>query len=1028
MNNSLEKFQSLLKEIFQFEAADLDFGIYRILNFKRELIDKFINEELKARVEAIFAALQQEDLAKIDRELAEARQAVIINVSPDAITPAGGVKKEFKNVTACKKYLEILERQKDVSDLEHIKVQTFNDLFNFFSRYYSEGDFIPQYRYSIKSNRYAIPYDGEEVKLYWANSDQYYTKTGVLFRDYVFFADTAKEYKVIFRAVKAREELSSNQATRQRLFILDDGTPLEILENGILIFRFHYRELTDEEVKKYNVGGGSLTSKQKKLNEVMAESILKDVKNTKLKGFLTSEYKNGRSLLLHHITRYTAKNTRDYFIHKNLKKFLSDQLDYFIKSEVISLETIEEGKNIERHLARARAVRRIGEDIISFLAQIEDFQKKLWEKKKFILRTDYVITSDRIPQELHNEVFASSEQKKEWKSLGMKPPQSEKGLLDGFYPVDTRHFGPDFKEKLLEKLTEDADLDNLLDGLLIKSENWQALSLLLEKYRGRVKCIYIDPPYNSPSTEIIYKNNYKHSSWMSLMFDRLQIAKPLLERFGTVAVAIDDHEYAKLREILLNIFSGDVETVVVRSNPAGRSTPKGFSLQHEYAVFAINGGNNSGVGHLEHTEKQIARYNEKDKIGPFEWVNFRKHGGLKKEAPQMYYPIFINKSTHDWRIPKMEWSEASNEWTVLEHPIENEDITWPLDEVGYPRRWKWGVKRLLSNIDEVKVDRDRTGNLSLYIKARIPSEGRTPPTWWDKKEYSATDSGTRTLKNLFGQLGAFDYPKAVILVEDCLRVGVVGEADYVLDYFAGSGTTGHAVMSLNREDEGNRKYILVEMANYFDTVLIPRLKKLSYSFNWKDGKPQDTDGISQFFKYQYLEQYEDSLDSIEPVPNEAARQLFQDDYLLKYFLDFEIRKSATLLNMESLKKPFSYRLRVNFDEVGDPEETIVDIPETFNYLLGLKVKKLKFRKSGERKYMFILGEKSNRDIAVVWRDFEEEWDQKTFKKDKDFITENLLPWKPHIIYVNGQSVLTPEMGDSRVEVRHIESEFRKLMG
>jgi hypothetical protein len=105
----------------------------------------------------------------------------------------------------------------------------------------------------------------------------------------------------------------------------------------------------------------------------------------------------------------------------------------------------------------------------------------------------------------------------------------------------------------------------------------------------------------------------------------------------------------------------------------------------------------------------------------------------------------------------------------------------------------------------------------------------------------------------------------------------------------------------------------------------------------------------------------------------------------------EPKERASLLNIEHLKTPFSYRLRVNFDEIGEPEEAAVDIPETFNYLLGLSVKKLKYRKSEGRKYVFILGEKDSRDIAVVWRNYEEDWDKKTFKKDKDFIEENILP-------------------------------------
>ena len=160
------------------------------------------------------------------------------------------------------------------------------------------------------------------------------------------------------------------------------------------------------------------------------------------------------------------------------------------------------------------------------------------------------------------------------------------------------------------------------------------------------------------------------------------------------------------------------------------------------------------------------------------------------------------------------------------------------------------------------------------------------------------------------------------------------------------------------------------MANYFDTVMIPRLKKVCYSFNWKGGKPKDTDGISQFFKYQILEQYEDTLDNIELTSNKQAELKFGDDYLLKYFLDYETRENPSLLNIDKLKNPFSYKLKVNLGEVGEPKEMVVDIPETFNYLLGLKVKKIhpvrcllsnrvKARKN-QRKYLFILGEKDGK--------------------------------------------------------------------
>ena len=233
-------------------------------------------------------------------------------------------------------------------------------------------------------------------------------------------------------------------------------------------------------------------------------------------------------------------------------------------------------------------------------------------------------------------------------------------------------------------------------------------------------------------------------------------------------------------------------------------------------------------------------------------------------------------------------------------------------------------------------------------------------------------------------------------------------------------------MKLNKEDEGKRKFVLVEMANYFNTVVIPRVKKIAYSLNWKEGKPQDTDGIGGFFKYQILEQYEDTLDNIEIKENRQAELKFGEDYLLKYFLDYETRESPYLLNIDSLKNPFAYKLKVNLEEVGEPREVVVDIPETFNYLLGLKVKKIKTR-NNSRKYLFILGEKQGRDIAIVWRQYDDEWNDDDFKRDKEFIKEELKNWKPQVVYVNGQSVLTTNFGDFQADLKYIEPEFKKLM-
>ena len=212
----------------------------------------------------------------------------------------------------------------------------------------------------------------------------------------------------------------------------------------------------------------------------------------------------------------------------------------------------------------------------------------------------------------------------------------------------------------------------------------------------------------------------------------------------------------------------------------------------------------------------------------------------------------------------MEWNPNSNEWELQETPRENEEIILPIDSSGVDKTWKWGSDTASENLEELRVGIDQERKRAIYRKARINEEGTLPRTIWDKTEYSSTAYGTNLLAQIMGEKERFSFPKSIHAVEDCLRVSNVKKTSCVLDYFAGSGTTGHAVINLNREDEGNRKYILVEMGDYFDTVLKPRIRKMVYSKDWRDGKPTTRDsGISHCFKYMRLESYEDTLNNLE---------------------------------------------------------------------------------------------------------------------------------------------------------------------
>jgi adenine-specific DNA-methyltransferase len=244
--------------------------------------------------------------------------------------------------------------------------------------------------------------------------------------------------------------------------------------------------------------------------------------------------------------------------------------------------------------------------------------------------------------------------------------------------------------------------------------------------------------------------------------------------------------------------------------------------------------------------------------------------------------------------------------------------------------------------------------------------------------------------------------------------------DIVLDSFAGSGTTGHAVIDLNREDGGDRKYILVEMGEYFETVLKPCIQKVIYSKDWRDGKPVSREGTSHAFKYMKLESYEDALDNVaftHEREGQEALELYGDEYLLRYMLDFETRGSETLLNVEKLAAPFRYTLRLR--DGGETREVPVDLPETFVYLLGLRVRSRKVYRDGGRRYLVYRGQAPEQgEVVVIWRDVEG-WDEEDFERDKDFVRENNLTEGADEIFVNGDSFIP--------EARSLEGVFKRRM-
>ena len=1018
--SNLEKLQRLLRQMFQFDCSDLDFGIYRIMNHKRDAVERFIQKDLPA---AITKELSSGVLASQSRAVAELHEVagqIRESLGDAALNGDSRLAEAYHGTPLGKRYMDLQARATGAQARPALEAAIFNHLYAFFSRYYDAGDFLSKRRYSRKE-KYAIPYNGEEVYLHWANSDQYYVKTGEHFTDYRF---TSRGLTVHFRLQQASVE-RDNAKGDKRFFVPLPKVAVFDAKAKEIVVPFQYRPLTEQEDVKY----GRRNQQEQILAEAQ-EAILKQFgKANEVLAALTAVHHQTAegqlvSCLEHHLRRYTQVNTSDFFVHKDLKGFLLHELDFYLKNEVLNLDDVEAAgeTRAEGWFQVMRVIRAIGEKIILFLAQIEDFQKRLFEKKKFIVETNYCITVGNVATAFHEEIAANDAQWQEWKDL-FHIDEEEKNLFNASaksrkdrrvvflkaHPtlvLDTRHFDHDFKDRLLASFD---DLDEMTDGLLLHSENFQALNLLMEKYRGKVKCIYIDPPYNTSENTFVYKNSYKHSSWIAMMSNRLGISRRLLVSGGVLQVAIDDTETNYLRTILDGLFGegNRVATIAAEVNPAGQNLrPNTPALSHDYCHVYAENIDAMEMLLRELTDEEMGTYEEKDDNGSYLWDNLRRRGGNSRpsDRPGQWFPLFITDK--GVRVPDMEWDESGKKWLVKDKPRKGETEVWPIDPKGEKRIWRVnpdGARRFIKSGDIAVTI--KAGRQEVIKKSYMP-EGKKPKTLWKDPKYSATTHGTKLLIDILGKQ-LFSYPKSLFLVMDCLRFWV-DEGATVLDYFAGSGTTGHAVIKLNQEEGGQRHFILAEMGEYFDTVLLPRIKKVTFSPEWKAGKPvrqatrEEAERSPRIVKYICLESYEDALNNISFTLPKGQKVLEFDDYLLKYMLQWETKESETLLNVEKLASPFSYGLTIT-----DGQQTTrktVDIPETFAYLLGLHVKTRRAHADRDRRYLVYRGCIDHREVAVIWRDTRG-WDKKDYERDKKFVADQKLAQGADEVFVNGDSFI-----------------------
>lgn len=598
-----------------------------------------------------------------------------------------------------------------------------------------------------------------------------------------------------------------------------------------------------------------------------------------------------------------------------------------------------------------------------------------------------------------------------------------------FLVLDTAFFSEDFKDRLISSID---NLDETLDGLLIHGDNFQALNLLQEKYKEQIQCVYIDPPYNTENNDFNYKDNYKHSSWLSMMYDRLEKMKPLMNEKGVFFSSIDDNEVDNLKKVSNIIFRDEnfVGNLIWQKKKGGSQDSQTFAKEHEYIVSYDIGSwkiNNLTEEYSLNSFSKIINGRNAKLLKLEKWGNH----SLRVDRPSLYYsikdplgndffPIAPNGEEGCWRKKPENIDEAHIYWQK-----DSKDRLIPYEVIYYDEM-----------INKEKI---------IKVRSILLDYGTT------------TDSAKERIK-LFNDKNSFTYSKPLSLIKLLINLASYNlEENTILDFFAGSGTTGHAVINLNREDGGNRKYILVEMGEYFDTVTKPRIQKVIYSKDWKDGKPVSREGSSHAFKYIRLESYEDTLNNVKfnDTPLSLDDERLYNEYLVNYMIKKESGGSIIYLPAEAFYHPFDFKLKItNKNECSVKN---VDLVETFNYLIGLNTHAIYtgrynadfkeaetgmltafLKKSDQGKYVFKFVEGQsleNEKILIIWRNIAGDITNEEDMNKNNAVLTSLLKSREikttdgefDIIYVNCNNSLQNISTESGYKVALIEEVMKEKM-
>ena len=761
---------------------------------------------------------------------------------------------------------EIEEKTKDFPEFRE---ELFDKLYSFFKTYFSESGSIYFSYTPLKSKIYEKVYTNQkDVALFWKTHMLYYVKTDKLWNNLtVDFDEDGISYKIHFDVSKLEHKKGNEK--KEIIYELKNIKDKEI--TFIILYSEKGRKTKTDEILR--------TFKKKNI-------WIDDEKLTKI------------------FRIFEKQNEVDFFINKNAEAFLKEQFDLWLKNYLFD----DESDFSERRLKELKTLKEIAYKVIDFVAQFEDELVKIWNKPKFVLNSNYVITLDRIANKKdgikviekiikHN---GFSEQIKEWRELGISKEFDKKKLFTTtlsekeiskeyeHLPIDTKYFDENLK---LEILSLFVNLDEELDGWLIHSENYQALKTILPKFQERIQTIYIDPPFNlGTNADFLYNVNYKDSTWITLLENRLNLARDLLNEKGSIFVRCDYNGNMFVRLLMNQVFGEE-------------------NFRNEIAVTRTK------------TALYIATPQKLTKnLGPsYDNIYWYSKEGFVS-FPKISEGVIKIRRKPYWKDLKSFYDRPSNRYQLL----------GILPEKGCS--WVWKKEDALvaiQNYEKFKKISKKTGeSLEEYwirtgMRLKFAKKDLNTVKYWIEpiQRRSITDW---TMIEGYARGWGFQTENS----EQLLKIIIEFTSDknnIVMDFFLGSGTTTAVAHKLGR------KWVGVEMGEHFFSVVLPRMKRvLAYDKSGISKEVKEYKG-GGFFKYYDLEQYEQTL----------KKAVYKESHPFMVFSDKTIYQQYVFLKdlklLEAMKLDYkNNKIKIDFSKIYPN----IDLAETISCITGKAIKKI----------------------------------------------------------------------------------------